>query len=141
MPEINKVFRRIRNAPLYIKEDGGISSAVYLDDRGVSVDIDDNRNMDTIIEDEERLHIFYNGKKIEEDPEGPYKLLAIAAIDKANCNEKEIYIELAPIKDENDFHAILKGSETKVRLSPSQRKHLARTSAIIKSYGGKIASA
>lgn len=138
MPEINKLFRRIRNLPLYIKKDGTISSAIYSDSKGVSVDIDDNRNIEDIVSDEERLHILYNGEKIEVDPEGPYKLIAIASTDKINCDEKNVYIELAPIEGENDFHAILKGAENKILLSPGQRKHLVRNTAIIKTYDEKV---
>lgn len=138
MPEINKVFRRIRNLPLYIKKDGTISSAIYSDSKGVSVDIDDNRNIEDIVLDEERLHILYNGEKIEVDPEGPYKLIAIASTGKINCDEKNVCIELAPIEGENDFHAILKGAENRILLSPGQRKHLVRNTAIIKTYDEKV---
>ena len=53
MPEINRVFRRIRNLPMYIKEDGTISSAIYSDSKGVSVNIDAGRDISDIIEDEE----------------------------------------------------------------------------------------
>lgn len=138
MPEINRVFRRIRNLPMYIKEDGTISSAIYSDSKGVSVNIDAGRDISDIIEDEERLHFLYNGEKIEGDPEGPYKLLAIASVDKVYCDQKNVCIDLAPIDGENNFHALLKGSENKILLSPGQRKYLSKNTAIVKSYDEKI---
>lgn len=57
MMKINDLYRRMRNKPLlYVKEDGTISSAIYKDSQGGSVDIDDGRDLDTIIQIEEELH-------------------------------------------------------------------------------------
>lgn len=133
MPEINDLYRRVRKHPMYIKENGKVSSAIYSDKKGVSVDIDDGRELDTIIKVEEDLHVFYNKPLLEEDPEGPYKLVAIAAVSKNVCDEKEVLIELEPVEN-NPYHAILKKSAEKIDLTSSQKKYLADRTRVIKSY-------
>lgn len=134
MLKINDVYRRIRNKPMYIKDNGTISSAVYLDSHGVSVDIDNDRKIEDIIADEERLHNFYNRDKIQGDSDSEYKLVAIADVKEEICQEKNILIEHVPIKDENPYHALLKRSKEKNELTSSQRKHLAKESRIVKTY-------
>lgn len=134
MLEINDLFRRIRNIPQYIKSDGTISSAIYLDSNGVSVDADDKRILDEIIKDEERLHYFYNQGRTEDELKGPYKLAMIASVDKNSCVEKNIHIEPSPIEGENPYHVLLKRSESQIPLSGSQRKHLQKNTKIVKKY-------
>ena len=43
MDETKTVYRRMRNLPDYIRKDGSISSALFSDRNGVSVDIDTGR--------------------------------------------------------------------------------------------------
>lgn len=133
MPEINDVYRRVRNSPMYIKDNGEISSAIYLDSRGVSVDIDDSRRINDIIADEERIHQHHNEEKLRMDPDGPYKLMAIVSVPKDACWEKSVQIELEPVED-NPYHAILKRLKGKIELTGSQRKHLRDNSKIVKMY-------
>lgn len=132
MDEIKTLYRRRRNLPTYLKSNGEISSALFLDSKGVSVDIDGNREIDEIITDEERLHLLYNADR--QDTLLEYKLKAIHSVSKENCDEKEVYIESAPIEGENRYHALLKRSEDVIILTPSQRKYLARNAKTIKEY-------
>lgn len=41
MDEIKNVYRRMDDRPLYVKDDGSVSSALFLDSNGVSVNVDD----------------------------------------------------------------------------------------------------
>ncbi len=134
MHEINQLYRRVRKLPIYIKENGTISSAFYRDSKGVSVSIDAGRLEKDIIEAEERLHYFYNKSEIDRDPEGVFKLIAIASVSKTVCDEKDVVIKMEPDEAVNPYHAILRKSETEIPLTPGQRKYLAKNTKIIKSY-------
>lgn len=134
MPEINQLYRRVRKHPMYIKENGTVSSALFKDSKGVSVSVDDNRNLDDIIKKEEELHVYYNKEKLDEDPEGMFKLIALASIQKLACDEKEVVIEMVPDGDINPYHAILKRNKDEICLTAGQSKYLARKTEIVKSY-------
>ena len=134
MPEINSVFRRVRNHPNYIKENGTISSAIFLDSKGVSVDIDDGRSVNEIISAEEALHVYYNSERLTGDPEGDYKLMAIVSVTRQVCEDKQVMIELSPVEKINPYHAILRRDADKVELSSSQRRYLKNKMKIVKSY-------
>lgn len=138
MPEINEVFRRVRNHPMYIKEDGTISSAIFSDKKGVSVDIDDGRNLDEIISAEESLHFYYNSERIKDNPEGAYRLLAITSVTKQACDEKQVMIQMDPVENINPYHAVLRRDEEKTELTAGQRKYLSRKMKVIKSYDKKL---
>lgn len=134
MVEINELFRRMRNLPMYIKDNGKISSAFYSDSKGVSVNVDDNREIDIIISDEERLHEYYN---IEQKTNDEYRLIAIISIKKNDCVKKEVCIQLDPVEN-NPYHAILKKSQEKIQLTSGQRKYLANVSKVVKSYDKEL---
>lgn len=138
MPEINELFRRVRNHPMYIKNDGKVSSAIFLDSHGVSVDIDDCRKLEEIILHEETLHKYYCGDNLASDPEGSYKLLGIISVTKKQCDEKSVLVEIDPIKEINPYHAILKRSAEKIELTSSQRRYLTNNARVIKSYDKKL---
>ena len=78
------VIRRVRNKPAFIKN-GGVSSALFKDSKGVSVNKDHRRTEEEIIEDEIRLHNFYNPENTSDFYSNEKKLKAIVSIDKEIC--------------------------------------------------------
>ena len=137
----NDLFRRVRNIPLYVKEDGSISSAIYKDSKGVSMDDGAGRSIEEIIKDEQRLHEVYNAHRSDEERNGSHRLIAIAELDKECCKEKNVYIEPAAIKGENPYHVLLKRSKDEVVLTSSQCKYLSKNTKVVKSYDPKIKEA
>lgn len=133
MPEINELFRRVRNNPIYYK-DGKVSSAIFLDSKGVSVDIDDGRELEEIVLAEEGLHEFYNKEALLSEHAEKYKLIAITSVTKESCDEKNVFVELEPIEGENPYHAIIKRTPEIIELTGSQRKYLAKHARVVKSY-------
>ena len=125
--------RRIRNKPMFIHEDGSVSSALFKDSQGVSVNKDHGRSSESIVTDEERLHRLYCSE-IEEINDPEKRLVAIAAIDKTTCDENRVYIKDDPIPDINPHHCLLQKSETEIVLTRAQAKALARGARFIKRY-------
>lgn len=129
-----KIYRRVKNKPVFMK-DGRLSSALFKDSKGVSVDRDAGRELGDIIIDEERLHSLYNAgltdDEIKEKGEG---LKAIIELTSEQCDSVKACVIPDPIYGENEYHALLQKSETEVQLSKSQAKSLAKLATIIKSY-------
>lgn len=123
------LIRRVRNKPSFFNE-GRISSALFKDSKGVSVNKDDSRIITDIIIDEERLHCYYLGDMADE-PE--YCLKALVTFDRKVCDDNNILIEDDPL-EENPHHAVLKRNNTVSCLTASQAKAIARASKIIKYY-------
>ena len=135
MDKIKEIYRRMRNTPLYIKEDGSVTSALFLDSQGVSVDIDAGREIDDIIADEERLHILYHPNMSEDEmKEKEQALKAIVSVTKSDCDEKDVLLELDPILGENEYHAILRKDVDTIVLTKGQRRHLAQKCKYVKKY-------
>ena len=124
------VVRRVRNKPNFFKCDR-VSSALFKDAKGVSVNRDDDRELTNIILDEERLHYCYLEEPKKETKE--FKLKALVAVDREVIKEKEVLVVDAPL-EENPHHAVLKKSETEIRLTDSQARALAMNSRFIKRY-------
>lgn len=132
--EWNRVYRRVRDLPQYIKSDGSITSAVFKDSKGASVDRDGGRTDSEIIADEERLHAQQvEGLTQDEIIESGKNLRMIVSVSREICNERQILVKPDPIKD-NPYHALLQRNEEIIELSPSQAKALARAVRIEKSY-------
>lgn len=123
------VARRVKNKPLYIKGEG-FSSALFKDSKGVSVDKDNGRTEEDVIDDEQRLHMYYMQKnnQVGNDAE---RLIAIVAVDKEIIDEKNVCVENAALP-ENMHHALLKRSESEIALTSSQAKGLAKHARILK---------
>ena len=116
-------------------KNGRPSSALFKDSLGVSVDKDMGRSLDDIIEDEERLHNFYNKDLTDEEiKEKGEELRAIISLTDEACDEAEVCVFSDPIEGENLYHAILQRSETEILLTKGQARALARASKIVKQY-------
>ena len=126
------VIRRVRNKPNFIKS-GGFSSALFKDSKGVSVNKDHRRTEEEIIEDEIRLHNFYNNENTAGFYSDEKKLKAIVSIDKEICEQKNIKVLDDPL-EENPHHALLQKSENEITLTSSQAKALARNARIIVNF-------
>ena len=123
--------RRVRNKPNFIKENG-VSSALFKDSKGVSVNKDHGRTIPVMLLDEERLHRLY----CETDEQDESMLKAIVSIDRGICESKGVLVRDVPLK-ENKHHSILLRSEEKIQLTDSQAKALARSAKIIKKYDSR----
>lgn len=135
MDETKTVYRRMRNLPDYIRKDGSISSALFSDRNGASVDIDAGRSLEDIIKDEERLHqIYHPGMSRDEMIKTKQALKAIIAVEREECESKSIAIQPDPIKEENEYHAILKRDNGTLQLTHGQCKHLANKCRCVKKY-------
>ena len=129
MLNYNFVTRRVNAKPIFFK-DGRLSSALFKDSNGVSVNIDAGRSNEDIIEDEVRLHELYN--KDEEDAE-KRTLKSIATVTKNIIEDKSVYICASP-EENNRYHCLLFGDSNKKELKPSQAKALAREAKFIAKF-------
>lgn len=127
MSDWNKAFRRIGDIPMYQREDGSFTSAVFKDSHGVSVDLDHLRDIEEVLKDEERLFHYY-----VKQYQSNQKLLAIASINQNDCYVNNIQVKEEPVV-ENPHHAILRNDDT-LKLSNRQSKALARAMIIERRY-------
>lgn len=61
-----EVYRRVKSKPVFMNNEQ-LSSALFKDSKGVSVNYDAGRDINEIIEDEERLHKLYNSNLTDEE--------------------------------------------------------------------------
>ena len=128
------VYRRVKNKPIFMKE-GRPSSALFKDSKGVSVDMDAERDEKQIIEDEEQLHKFYCRKMGEDEiKEKGEDLRAIIKVSNEVCATEKVCVISDPITGENENHALIQRSETEIQLTKRQAKGLARGAKIVKEY-------
>lgn len=128
------IYRRVKRKPIFMKDDCP-SSALFKDSFGVSVDRDMGRALKDIIEDEERLHNYYNRDLAEEEiKQRGEGLRAIISLTDENCDEVGVCVLADPIEGENPYHALLQKSETEVLLTKGQARALAKAAKIVKSY-------
>ena len=96
---------------------------------------DANRDLSVIIQEEERLHKFYNRNLTESDiKQKGEELRAIVSLTDEDCDAVGAYLLSDPIEEENPYHALLQKSETEIQLTKGQAKSLAKKAYIVKSY-------
>lgn len=100
--------------PMFWKENGEISSAVFKDKRGLSVERAGDRDEDKVIND---MHLFFYGT-----------LISIMAGDCFGCNAVLKYL---PTR-RSEYHSEIHGGEDRILLSQSQCKYLAKRASIYK---------
>ena len=127
------VVRRVRNHPSFFHNDGTVSSALFKDSHGVSVDKDHMRSVDEVIADEERLHQFYYSDEEQKNNPG-LKLVSIISIDKEVCENNSVAVIDDPIPDENIHHCLLFKNQEREQLTRSQARALSVAACIIKKY-------
>ena len=127
------VVRRVRNHPSFLHNDGTVSSALFKDSQGVSVDKDHMRSLDEVIADEERLHQFYYSDEDQKNNPG-LKLVSLVSIDKEVCDRNLVAVIDDPIPEENVHHCLLFKNQEREKLSQSQAKALSVAACIIKKY-------
>lgn len=98
--------------PMFWKENGEISSAVFKDKRGLSVERSGGRPEDEVIID---MSLFFSG--------------SIISILVRNCNSCNAVLKYLPTK-RSKYHSEIHGSEDKIILSPSQCKYLAKNARV-----------
>lgn len=98
---------------MYWKKDGSLSSAAFLDKRGLSVERGDFRKEEIIISE---MRQFFKG--------------CIASITVGQCIAVNAVVRYLPSK-RSIYHSEIHGGENKVMLSSAQRKHLALQASIV----------
>ncbi|WP_308539566.1 hypothetical protein [uncultured Ruminococcus sp.] len=116
------LFRKVPDNPIMLKADGTISSAVFKDSKGCSVDRKAGRDNSVIYDI--FFQRFYNSSK---------SIIAVSDVTVGVCYEKEIIVIEKPT-EENEFHCEIHGSIDKAQLTSSQARHLARNANTYK-YG------
>ena len=92
------IYRRVKSKPIFIK-DGKPTSAIFKDSHGVSVNKDANRDLSVIIQEEERLHKFYNRNLTESDiKQKGEELRAIVSLTDEDCDAVGAYLLSDPIE-------------------------------------------
>lgn len=104
------LYRAVKPIPVYWK-DGRITSALFKDSKGVSVDRDGGRSSENIISN----FVTRMGDK---------NVKAIAILKAEQCFNNEMIVIPSPVQD-NKYHAEIHCSETKVELSKKQARALA----------------
>lgn len=94
--------------PMYWKENGEISSAVFKDKKGLSVERAGGRTKENVIED---MRVFFYGS-----------IISVLVNDCFSCNAVLRYL---PTK-RSKYHSEIHGSNEKKQLSQSQCKYLAK---------------
>lgn len=110
-----KLYRAVfppEMVPMFWKENGQISSAVFKDKNGLSVERAGNRQEKRILE---YMHRLFTG--------------LIISVNYQNCNDCGAYAIYLPSKRSN-YHSEIHGSRERIVLSPSQCKYLARLAMI-----------
>lgn len=102
-PEMRKMFW---------KENGEVSSAVFYDKNGCSVDRGNYREDDDVVMDMRKR---FTGR--------------IVSITVSSCNDVSAKIVYNPSKD--IFHSEIHGSDTSIVLNKAQRKYIAKNSKIV----------
>ncbi|MBQ6538527.1 MAG: hypothetical protein IJL75_06435 [Eubacterium sp.] len=100
-------------ADLFWKTDGSISSAAFVDPKGLSVERGDYRDDAEVLSD---MRHRFSGH--------------IISLYVKNCTDVQACIKYLPSKA-NKYHSEIHGSATSVLLTKSQRRHLARNAVIL----------
>ena len=98
--------------PMFWKENGEISSAVFKDKRGLSVERAGDRSEDNVLYD---MRLFFYG--------------TIISILVRDCCECKAVLKYLPTR-RSIYHSEIHGEENRVLLSQSQCKHLAKSAKI-----------
>ena len=107
------LYRAVIPSSSYIKEDGSISSGAFKEKRGLSVDRGDYRSDEEVVDSmKHRL----SGR--------------IAKFSVQDCFDVEAIPKYLP--EENDeYHSEIHKSDTEIRLSNKQAKHLSRVAKFV----------
>ena len=115
--EINeKLYRAVyppEIAPMFWKANGQLSSAVFKDKRGLSVERSGGRQEVRILE---YMRKFFDG--------------LIISVNVRDCMSCNAYVKYLPT-NRSAYHSEIHGSLNRVLLSPSQCKYLARVAVVL----------
>lgn len=114
-PEEEKLYRAVfppSQLSMFWKKDGSLSSAIFADRNGLSVERGDDRNADIVINEMKK---FFIGR--------------IISVTVKNCNETNAVIKYLPTK-RSKYHSEIHGSQTSKLLDKRQRRYLAQKAQI-----------
>lgn len=109
-----RLFRKIPNNPNMRREDGSISSVVFKDSNGCSVD----RQLDRKLED-----VYKNFISKFSD------IIAIADVKYQDCINVGAIVKEVPLEN-NKYHCEIHRSEEKAQLTPGQARKLSRMAQV-----------
>lgn len=105
------LYRAVKPKPVFWKEGGRVTSALFKDSKGVSVDRDGGRSTEEVISN-------FITKMGEEN------VVATAFLSAQECFDIDAVVLPKPI-DGNEYHAEIHHSETQIELTKKQAKALA----------------
>lgn len=106
---------------MIVESSGQVSSAVFKDTCGVSVDRQWHRNVTEAV-NELRDRLAGKQDKTKED----YKVISVK---KSDCDAVTAYCEYSPETD-NKHHSLIKKSSTEIKLTKSQARTLAKLAVV-----------
>lgn len=98
--------------PMFWKENGELSSAVFKDKQGLSVERGGDRDEERVIKD---MNLFFYGR--------------IISVSAGDCFECKSILKYLPTK-RSKYHSEIHGGEDRILLSQSQCKHLAKRAKV-----------
>lgn len=114
----SETLYRMVNPKMWVTEENRISSALFKDKKGVSVDRDIERSQDEVIREFEG-----RGKELK----------GVVAIGVKECHSIPVLVSEDPIP-ENTYHALIVDSVEKIQLSKSKLKKIAEMCRLVKEY-------
>ncbi|MCQ2535526.1 MAG: hypothetical protein MJ110_00995 [Lachnospiraceae bacterium] len=111
-----KLYRAVyppENMPMFWKKNGEISSAVFKDKNGLSVERLGDRTEETVLQD---MHLFFYG--------------AIVSVFVKDCLDCDAVVKYLPTRRSRYHSEIHRSNEIKL-LTQSQCKHLAKAAVIL----------
>lgn len=108
-----KLYRAVRPAPVYWKDDGTLSSAAFKDKNGLSTDRERGRKKSDCIS-------FMQSRKFEG---------SIVSVCAKMCKEVNAFLNYLP-QDDNPYHTQIQNTETALVLTPRQAKLLAHNATM-----------
>lgn len=121
MDELHKserLFRKIPDNPIMFKENGEISSAVFKDSLGCSVDRQGTRSLAEVYQS--------FADRFGESEKG---IVAVADVSVQDCCDKNAVVKELPEND-NPYHCEIHGSNEKEQLSQGQARYLAKVANV-----------
>lgn len=100
---------------------GQVSSAVFKDTYGVSVDRKWHRDVREAVNELRTRLAGKQGKTVED-----YKVISVK---KSDCDKVNAFCEYSPERD-NRYHSLIKKSSAEIKLTKSQARYLAKLAVV-----------
>lgn len=108
-----KLYRAVLPASMYWKKSGGISSAAFSDNEGLSVERGNHREEESVVK---KMRRYFRG--------------SIVSVTAKQCKDVNAVLKYKPTM-RSRYHSEIHGSEDSPLLKKSQRKQLASVAKIV----------